>query len=135
MSNFLFGGGGGGGGGASGNFSISVIIGDRVSAITTGVKGIIEIPYACTITAVRLFADQSGSIVLDLWKDTYANYPPTISDSIVASAKPTITAATKSQDTTLTGWATSCAAGDLLLVTVDSSTTVTQVTMSLTVAR
>lgn len=103
------------------------------SAILTGVKGDIEIPFACTITAVRLFSDVSGSIVIDLWKDTYANFPPTAADTITASAKPTLSSATKSENTTLTGWTTALAAGDVLRVNVDSATTVTRVTVSISI--
>ena len=32
----------------------------------------------------------SGSIVIDVWKDTYANFPPIVADTITASAKPTL---------------------------------------------
>jgi hypothetical protein len=105
------------------------------SAITTGVKKDITLDYACTITQVTLLADQSGSIVLDLWVDTYANYPPTVADTITASAKPTISAATKSQDSTLTGWTTTFAAGSTMRVNVDSVATVTRVLMALKVRR
>lgn len=105
------------------------------SAITTGQKGYIEIPFACTITAARSFADQSGSIVVDVWADTYANYPPTDADSITASAPITISATTKSQDTTLTGWDTAIAAGDVLGFNVDSVSTITRLTIVLSVTK
>ena len=82
-----------------------------------------------------MLADQSGSIVVDIWKDTYANYPPVDGDSITASAVPTISTATKSQNTTLTGWTTAIAAGDTLRFNVDSATTVTRVTVSLKVTK
>jgi hypothetical protein len=73
---------------------------------------------------------------VDIWKDTYANYPPTDADTITASAVPTITATNiKSEDVTLTGWTTSIAAGNILGFNVDSVTTCTQVTLSLTVRR
>lgn len=103
--------------------------------ITTGIKGDLTIPFACTITAVTLLADQSGDVVLDIWKDTYANFPPTVADTITASAKPTITAAVKSQDVTLTGWTTSIAAGDTLRFTIDSLATITRLAVQLTVTR
>lgn len=112
--------------------AIEFIIDGGGSAITTGVKGDIEIPFACTITAARVLADQSGSIVVDIWKDTYANFPPTDADSITASAPPTISTATKSEDTTLTGWTTSISAGNILRFNVDSVTTIQRVTVSLT---
>jgi hypothetical protein len=115
--------------------TIEMIIDGGGSAITTGFKGFIEIPYACVINTVRLLADQSGSIVIDIWKDTYANYPPVVGDSITASAKPTISSATKSESSTLTGWTKSVSAGDILGFNVDSVTTVQRVTISLTVTR
>jgi hypothetical protein len=96
------------------------------SAITTGTKGYLPIPFACTISEVSMYADVSGSAVVDVWKDTYANYPPTVADTITAAAKPTISAATKSKDTTLTGWTTSVTAGDVIGFNVDSASTITR---------
>lgn len=115
---------------------INFIIDGGGSAITTGVKGDIKLPeYAGTITKWTLLADQSGSITVDLWKDTYANYPPVVGDSITASAKPAISADTKAQSSTLTGWTTSFAAGDIIRVNVDSATTSTRVTLVLDITR
>lgn len=119
----------------AGNGTIGITIDGGGSAITTGTKGYVQSPYAGTITAVRMFADQSGSAVVDVWKDTYANFPPTGADSICASAKPTLSAAQKSQDTTLTGWTTAVAAGDIFAFNVDSAATVTRVTLQLTIAK
>jgi len=70
-----------------------------------------------------------------VWKDTYANFPPTDSDSITASAPPTLTTAQKSEDATLTGWTTSISSGDILGFNVDSATTVTRVTLQLLVTK
>ena len=105
------------------------------SAITTGIKGDIRIPFAATITGAYLFADQSGSIVVDLWKDTQANFPPTVADTITASAKPTLSTETNSSNTTLTGWTTSVAAGDVIRVNVDSCTTCTRVSLAIQMTR
>jgi len=113
--------------------AIEFVIDGGGSAITTGVKGYLEIPFACTINRVTLLADQSGSIVVDVWKDTYANYPPVDADSITASAVPTISSATKSQDSTLSGWTTAISAGDILGFNVDSISTCERVTISLKV--
>ena len=115
--------------------SIEFVIDGGGSVITTGIKGDLEIPFAGTITGVSLLADQSGSIVVDIWKDTYANYPPTDADSITAAAPPTISTATKSQDLTLTGWTTALSVGDILRLNVDSATTLTRVLVSLKVNR
>jgi len=121
--------------GSSGTASLTFVIDGGGSAITTGQKGHLEIPFACTIKQVTLLADQSGSIVVDIWKDTYANFPPTDADSITASAPPTISSAQKSQDSTLTGWTKSISSGDILAFNVDSCATITRVTISLKVER
>jgi hypothetical protein len=103
-------------------------IGDGTNVISTGVVGAVRIPYGCTITGATTLAPlQSGSIVVDLWKDTYANFPPIDADSITASAPPTISADQKAQNTTLTGWNTTVTAGDIIIANVDSVTSLTQV--------
>jgi hypothetical protein len=115
--------------------TITFIIDGGGSTITTGEKGDLTIPFDCTINEWTLLADQSGSIVVDIWKDTYANYPPTVADTITGSAKPTISSATKGQSSTLTGWTTSITAGDCLAFNVDSVTTCQRVTLSLKFTR
>jgi hypothetical protein len=115
--------------------TLGITIDGAGSAITTGVKGYLEIPFDYTITQATLTADQSGSIVVDVWKDTYANYPPTDADSITASAPPTITTALKSQDSTLTGWTLTGSKGDVLGFNVDSATTITRATLTLQVTK
>ena len=116
--------------------TIGIMIGDGVNVIPTGVQGYFSTPVNGTIVKVRLLSTDasvtSGSIVLDIWKDTYANYPPTNSDSITASAQPTISSATKSEDSTLNGWSTSVVAGDVFGVTVDSVSSLKRVLMELT---
>lgn len=114
---------------------VGITIDGGGAAITTGVKGYIRVPYVGTITKVSTLADQSGSIVIDIWKDTYANYPPTVADTITASAKPTLSAATKAEDSTLTGWTTAIAAGDVLGFNVDSATTVQRVHLLLEITK
>lgn len=114
---------------------IGFVIDGGGSVITTGIKGDLQIPFNCTIQEWTLLADQSGSIVVDVWKDTYANYPPVIGDVITASAKPTISSNTKATSSTLTGWTTSVTAGDILRFNVNSASTVTRVTISLKVLR
>lgn len=106
------------------------------STITTGAKkAYVTVPWAATITSWNVLADQSGSIVFDIWKDTYANYPPTVADTITASAKPTLSTATKATGSTLTGWTTSITAGDVLEINVDSITTCTKVVLEILVTR
>ena len=116
--------------------AITVVFGTGSAVITAGLKTYVSCPYTGTITGARLLAVDasvtSGSIVIDVWKDTYANYPPVVGDSITASAKPTLSSATKSDDTTLTGWTTAVTAGDVFGFNVDSASLVTQVALQLT---
>lgn len=112
---------------------IGVTVDGGGSVLTTGIKGYKSFPVAGTIIAVRLLADVSGSIVIDIWKDTYANYPPTVADTITAAAKPTISGAIKSEDTTLTGWDTTVNAGDVFGFKIDSVATITKIILELTI--
>ena len=80
-------------------------------------------------------ADQSGSIVIDIWKDTYASFPPDDGDSITASAPPTISGALKAQDATLTAWTKTINAGDILAFNVDSVATIERLTLVLKVKK
>jgi hypothetical protein len=115
--------------------TVDLVISIGGSSISTGiVKGAdVHCDFAFTITAWTLLADQSGAIKIDVWKDTYANYPPTDADSITNGHEPEITASgTKAQDTSLGDWTTvSVSAGDVLRFNVDSVTSITAATLIL----
>jgi hypothetical protein len=106
------------------------------SAISTGVKMDFEIPFNCTLTGWTILGDQSGSIVIDIWKDSYANYPPVVGDSICGASKPTVSAAVKGQDLDIADWTgETLTQGDILRFNVDSVSGFTRVTLSLRYAR
>lgn len=115
--------------------AIAFIIDGGGSAITTGEKGHLEIPFKCEIQRVTLLADQSGSIKIDIWKDSYANFPPTDADTICGGNEPEISSAQKYQDSTLTDWTKTINAGDILAFNVDSAATVQRVTLVLKVKK
>lgn len=102
------------------------------SPITTGVKGSVSVLKGGTIRAWQLIADQPGSIVIDVWKTTYTAYPPTVSDSIAGSEKPTLSSQEKNRDSNLTTWTTNVSAGDTIRFNVDSASTVTWVNLAIT---
>jgi len=110
-------------------------VGDGSVVIPSGPVTWIEVPFACTITKVTMLADATGSIVVDIWKSTYAGYPPTDSDSITSLTPPTITSDVKSQDSTLASWITSISAGDILKFSVDSCSVIKKLVMIISVAR
>jgi len=116
------------------DYTIGIIVDGQGLAITTGLKGFRSIPTAGTITSARLLADQTGSIVVDIFKDTFANFPPTVADTITASAKPTISSGIKDEDTTLTGWTKAVVVGDVLGFNIDSTSTITRITIELTIS-
>ena len=118
-------------GGSGGVRSVSAQFGGPGGSISANDTVWVRVPYSGTITKVSLLADASGSIVVDIWKDTYANYPPTVADTICAAAKPTLSSANKSEDSTLTGWTTAVTAGDVLKFNVDSVSGLTQVALLL----
>jgi hypothetical protein len=101
------------------------------SVLTVGTTVDVIFPVALTITSWTMLADVSGSAVIDLWKDTYANYPPTIADTITGSAIPTITTAIKNTSSTLTGWTITVNANDIIRFNVTSATTITRLTISI----
>lgn len=108
---------------------IQCVIDGGGSTITTGFKDYSpRIAEAHTITKVTVLSiDSAGpatscSITVDVWADTYTNFPPTSADKISASAPATLSSATKSEDSTLTGWTTSIAADSVYGFSVASVT-------------
>jgi hypothetical protein len=115
---------------------IELIIDGGGSAIATGEKGHIEIPFKCEILQCTLLADVSGAIKIDIWKDTYANFPPTNADTITGGNEPEIAASgVKDQDATLTSWTKTLEAGSVVAFNVDSCATITRCTISLKVKK
>lgn len=105
--------------------------GAAVPAVQSYPKGAVVVPFDGTITRWRILGDVSGSAVVDIWKDTYANFPPTNADSITGSDKPTLSSAQKNESTSLTGWTTSVAVGDVLYPEIESASTLTAITVVL----
>lgn len=102
--------------------------------LTTGHKLDVPLPnFGISIEGWTLVADQSGSLVIDLWSDTYGNYPPTVADTITASAKPTLSSAIKNEAESVPTWTKNIARGKTIRVNVDSATTVTRATLALSV--
>ncbi len=119
--------------GQDAKIQLRVSNGDDV--ISTGTKGWMCVPFTFTITGWTITSDVSGSIVFDIWKDTYANFPPTVADTITASAKPTLSSALTATSTTLTGWTVTINKGDYIKFNVDSATTVKEVLLEINITK
>lgn len=109
------------------------------AVLPTGVAGYMTMDFAGTIQQVTMLADQTGSVVVDIWKTTFASYaPPThpaVGDSITSAALPTISSAEKVQDSTLSGWTTAFSAGDIFAFNIQSVASITKLTLALKVLR
>lgn len=103
------------------------------SALAAGITRFVQVPFSGTITGWTVLADVSGSVSVGVSKGTYAAYP-TVS-SIVASAPPSMTTAQKNTSTTLTGWTTAVTAGDIIVFTLSSVSTVTVLNVQLQITR
>lgn len=116
----------------SGAFTIGATIDGSGGTITFGVKGYVQVPYACTINSWRIIANASGSIVVDVYKAAAPTIPTV---SITGSAKPTLSSQQTATSSTLTGWTTSIAANDILGFNVDSASIVSWVVVQLFVTK
>jgi len=113
--------------------SIDIIIDGGGAVITSGVKFALRFDFAGTIKAWAIGAPrESGSIIIDLWKDIHANFPPTNADSVTNGHEPTLTTAQVAEDTDLSDWLdVTVDAGDWIIGNIDSATDVTLVTLAL----
>jgi hypothetical protein len=80
-------------------------------------------------------AAAAGSCVVDIWKDVFANFPPTVFDTIFASGKPTISGGFTYSDFILAGVTTAFAAGDTLRFHLQSSSLFKHITVWLLLRR
>ena len=105
-------------GSGAGSIGVGFFKGTQLIA-TTDVATLV-VPYAGTITGWEIFEASdvpvASSIVIDTWKDSYANYPPTVADTIWVT-KPSLTAAIKNQ---ASGLNIPFVAGDVFKFKVDS---------------
>ena len=97
--------------------------------VSVGKTDWVFIPYNCTITGWVITGDQVGSCVIDIWKDTYANFPPTAADSIAGSEKPTLASARTNRDLSLSPPWAAVTAGDCIMFYVESCSTLTKINL------
>jgi len=88
------------------------------------------VPFACVVTGWRVTADVPGSIVVDVDRATYANFPTFA--SIAGTEKPTLVTAQKNEDAALTTWTTALAEGDILRFEAEATpATVQRITITI----
>jgi len=112
--------------------SIGVTVDGAGAVITAGSKGFRPLPAPATILGWRLVADQAGSVVMDVRKCSFAEFPASV--SIVGGNNPALVDQQKSENSDLTEWDAALAAGDELEFVVVSAAAVTWVRLSLTIS-
>lgn len=102
--------------------------GDGVAAPNVNALCGIQLPFDLDVLGWTTWGDQPGSAVVDVLRTDYTTFSFA---SIAASAKPTLSAAAKNRDTTLTGWTTALDEDDLLQFKLESLTTCKLVVVAL----
>lgn len=118
--------------------TLSANTGDAATALSTGEVSGAEVIVPVDGTIVRWRAvlrpvtgETTGSVTLDVWKVAATGGWPTNTNTITASAKPSISAGVENTSTTLTGWTTDVTAGDKIVLEVESVTNAYAVTLSI----
>ena len=104
-------------------FALHFTIDGGGAAITAGAKSWMRCPFNGTLEGWEMTSDVNTNTTIDVWRDIYANYPPTDADNITGSGKEcNITNAVKNQDTGITDWTNyNITNGDYIKINVDST--------------
>jgi hypothetical protein len=122
---------------------IGITIDGGGSSPTTGTKGIIQVPFACTITGWSIIADQSGSASVDICFHSGSapasapSIPNTTSDKISASAPVALSSAQSAAggSSAISTWTKTLTQWGTMLFNLTSITTCQRITVLLEVTR
>ena len=105
--------------------------------ITNGTTAYAQVPYNGTITGWTLVAAQSGSCTVTVFKDTYANYPPTSPTDNIFTVQPALVSQIKNQDLapTFVGSQATVVAGDWIGFTISGVSLVSWVNLTLLITK
>lgn len=102
-----------GGGSTKTNLMLSMTFDGGGQPLATNLFTWFSCTNAMTITSWQIVGyPDTSSIVVDLRKDTFANFPPTSADTIAGTELPTLLSQNKNSDGTLSTWTTSVNPGD-----------------------
>jgi len=113
---------------------IVYVIDGAGSVITSGSKGVIQIPWDANVDSYRMLADATGSAEVDVRRQSYADFNGegfAASDSITGTETPTLSSAVKTEDTTLTTWSGLSAGDNLEFRVIADTTTITRLTLNI----
>jgi hypothetical protein len=97
----------------------------------------VQVPYNGTLTSWTLVADVSGSCTITVFKDTYANFPPTTTADDVYVTAPSLSSQQKNQNLTPTyiGSQATVTAGDYIGFTISAITTITWANLTIQITK
>jgi hypothetical protein len=114
--------------------TINATIDGGGSALASGVKADLEVPFDCQIQYVTLMADQIGTVTLDIRRSSFASWPTVA--SIMGTVLPSLTSAQKSQTMADASWSRYLSAGDVLQLYLPSNSSyVTRLSVGIKVIR
>jgi hypothetical protein len=121
------------------NSGVEYVISNLGSVLVTGVQPYFTMPYQGVITSAALVVSPSGSLSIDIWRTSYAQFDggvthPVASDSICGGNYLSITSGTKATSN-LNSWTLSFGQGDILAINIQSVSSVTSANLSLYVSR
>ena len=109
--------------------TVNYVIDSGSLPMQIGDKGKLALDVTGVIESITVLCDQTGDIVFDLSKCTFADYPAF--NSITAAQRVQLTNSNKYFDDVLNNWTTTIVAGDILNFSVISVTDVRRLLISL----
>lgn len=134
--------GAGSGGGSSAIRTVGITIDGGGNTPSTGIKGFVTIPYACTITSWTCIADQTGSASVDICYIVGSGAPPAAPNiptdpaNLISASAPVLLSFAQSAAggaSAISTWSTSLAQWGTLMFNLNSVTTCTRITVQLQV--
>lgn len=103
------------------------------SALLVNMQTELFVPFSGRITGWYLMGDRAGSAVVDVWRDSFARFPPTLADSITNGVLPQVTNASAQSSTNVSDWNVIVSKGDVLRPIINSVSSFTRLTLALTI--
>jgi hypothetical protein len=108
--------------------TINYVVDSGSLAVAHGDKGCLTIDVTGVIESWVIVADKVGSLIVDVKKSSFNNYPNLV--SICGSSRPSLVNQNKNTDSTLSGWNKTLNAGDVINYEVISASNINKFSIS-----
>jgi Repeat of unknown function (DUF5907) len=120
------------GGGGTSTHAVTFVADGMGTALTTGAKNPIKIPYGGTLTGWVLIGTPSGSITIDILRAADGAGLPVTSIIGGGGTKPALSSAVENSSTSFTGWtSTTLTAKDNMAISLSGITAITYLALTL----